>query len=207
MSASAATALAGNACVGPNAIIQVGRAISAHLGEPMRRRVFEAAGLGQYLRAYPERMIPEGEAARLLRSLDEQLEVADAQMIAAEAGKATGAYILEHRIPLAAKALLRLLPRQVAGRLLLKAIAANAWTFAGSGSFRGRWGRRPIMEIANNPLAVLDCRWHVAVFETLFRSMVCGSTVVTHTHPAEGRVCRFVVDFPVHGPGSGPLDS
>jgi hypothetical protein len=56
--------------------------------------------------------------------------------ILAKAGQGTADYILAHRIPGPAKALIRALPAPLGARLLTAAIARHAWTFTGSGRFR-----------------------------------------------------------------------
>ena len=80
-------------------------------------------------------MVDEVPVARLHQALRRRWpgEAAD---IAARAGRGTGDYILANRIPGAAKRILKVLPAGLRARVLAKAIAKHAWTFAGSGRFR-----------------------------------------------------------------------
>lgn len=170
--------------IGPNAAIQLAEALRAFHGEETARAVFASAGLEPWLDAPPDAMIDEREAARLHREVAAALPVAEAQAVAVEAGRRTGAYILAHRIPSMAHVLLKALPNALALPLLLTAIGAHAWTFAGSGAFSVA-GRR--IRIARNPLAVVSseggpgCAWHAAVFETLLRTLVSRRIVVSET--------------------------
>ena len=166
--------------VGPNAVIQLGHALRARHGEALAARIYEAAGLSAWLCEPPQDMVDEHAVDRLFRALRGSLPAAEAAAVAAEAGERTAQYLLANRIPRAARAISRLLPTALSARLLLRAIAANAWTFAGSGRFRARPGSPHRIEIASNPIATPGCVWHVAVFETLFRALVAPQTRVRH---------------------------
>lgn len=117
----------------------------------------------------------EGPAARLHAAVRHDLP-AEAPAILAQAGRRTADYILAHRIPRPAQAVLRALPPALAAPVLTRAIAKHAWTFAGSGLFRV--AGRLTFEIADNPLIRGErapaplCVWHAAVFERLFRTLV-----------------------------------
>jgi divinyl protochlorophyllide a 8-vinyl-reductase len=101
-----------------------------------------------------------------------------AALVARRAGERTADYLLQHRIPRAAQALLRALPAALAARLLLRAVARHAWTFAGSGEFAARAGRPVVLTLRHNPLcrglrtAAPACDFYAAVFERLFRALV-----------------------------------
>lgn len=120
-------------------------------------------------------LMDEGPAARMHAALRARLPDA-APALLARAGRGTADYILAHRIPRPAQALLRALPPVLAAPLLTRAIAQHAWTFAGSGRFRV--AGRLTFEIADNPLIRGEtapapiCSWHAAVFERLFRVLV-----------------------------------
>ncbi len=178
--------------IGPNAILQylpVLQAVGA------RHDAMAQAGLG----AAPgdDAMIPEADAARLHRAV-RALRPQDAPRLAAKAGQRTADYILAHRIPRPAQRLLRALPAPLAARLLSRAIAQHAWTFAGSGTFRvlSPWS----FEIADNPLCRDEpsdhplCHWHAAVFQRLYRVLVAPDVVCVETRcgamPGE-TACRF----------------
>jgi divinyl protochlorophyllide a 8-vinyl-reductase len=75
-----------------------------------------------------------------------------AMPVLAAAGAGTAAYILAHRIPRVAQTVLRAMPGALAAPILTRAIARNAWTFAGSGAFRVVSLRPVVLELADNPL-------------------------------------------------------
>jgi divinyl protochlorophyllide a 8-vinyl-reductase len=183
--------------VGPNAILQTAAALEAQGGRALARQVFDAAGLGAMLDAPPDDMVPERDAAALLRALPAVLPPETATRVSREAGRRTGAYILQNRIPAPARAVLRVLPARLAAPLLLRAIAAHAWTFAGSGRVEIAAGRPVRLMIHDNPLAVAGGDWHRAVFEVLFRRLVHPrATVRQAASSAEGApACVFEIDI------------
>ncbi len=194
--------------VGPNAVIQLGHALRAQRGEGLAIEVYEAAGLREWLDEPPRGMVDERAVDRLFRALRRVLAAEEAAAVAAEAGARTAEYLLENRIPRPAHVMLRLLPQRLSARLLLRAISANAWTFAGSGIFRARPGSPHRLEIASNPIPVPDCVWHVAVFETLFRALVAPRARVRHLSCClDGApACRFEIDHP-REPSTGCHDA
>lgn len=159
--------------IGPNAVLQMLPLIERIGGRDRVDRMLAAAGIFRV----PDgtEMIPEGDAARLHRLLRQE-EPALAPELAAEAGRATARYILEHRIPRAAQHVLRVLPARWAAPVLSHAICGHAWTFVGSGDFStcGPWEfaiqDNPVIrgEVSNMPL----CAWHAAVFQDLYRALV-----------------------------------
>lgn len=181
--------------VGPNAVTQVAAALRAIGGEPLARQVFFAAGLGDVLAAPPEHMVGQGVAAHLHDTLRLTLPPDDAQQIAADAGRRTADYLLANRIPKPAQWVMQVLPPRLAAPILLKAMAANAWTYAGTGRVRTKAGDPCVLEIVENPLAQPLCPWHVAVFERLFRALVAKGAQVKHTSCcANGATaCRFEI--------------
>jgi divinyl protochlorophyllide a 8-vinyl-reductase len=184
--------------VGPNAVTQVAAALRANGGEALAERVFAAARLGHLLAVPPERMVDQALAARLHDALRLTLPRDDAAVIAAEAGRRTADYLLANRIPRPAQWAMKLLPARRAASILLSAMAANAWTYAGNGQVRTQAGNPCILEIAANPLAQPGCPWHVAVFERLFRALVARDAEVAHVSCCtEGaKVCRFEITLP-----------
>ena len=183
--------------VGPNAVTQVAAALRALGGENLALRVFRAARLADMLENPPERMVDQDVAARLHETLRTTLPALDALRISADAGRRTADYLLAHRIPQPAQWAMRLLPSRLAARILLGAMAANAWTYAGTGSVQTQAGRTCVLEISGNPLAQPFCPWHVAVFERLFRKLVARDAAVSHTAcSAKGApTCRFEITF------------
>lgn len=182
------------AVVGPNAVIQLGKALVAAHGMGAAREVFAAAGASDSLDRAPSAMVDEALVRRLFRATRQVLpEGADA--VLADAGVRTADYVAANRIPAPVRTLLRLLPAPIAGRLLSSAIARHAWTFCGSGIFAAKVGRSITFRVKNNPIATPGCPWHTAVFAQLFRRFVDPDVCVEHTHCC-GRgddVCRFEI--------------
>jgi divinyl protochlorophyllide a 8-vinyl-reductase len=179
-----------SARIGPNAILQLLPVLDAALGRAARDRLLS----GIDLPPLDAGMWPEAacRAAHLAvwKGCGDQ-----AGVILAQAGQGTADYILAHRIPGPAKALIRALPAPLGARLLTAAIARHAWTFAGSGHFSVT-GRSPLsVEISDNPLAFpgLPCPWHAAVFTRLFQRLVWPRVRVEAVEV--GRVSRFIL-FP-----------
>ncbi|WP_187429368.1 hypothetical protein ROLI_039360 [Roseobacter fucihabitans] len=183
--------------VGPNAVTQVAAALRALGGETLAVQVFKSSGLGDILITPPEKMVAQDIAARLHDGLRIALPPGTARGIARDAGHRTADYLLANRIPRPAQWVMKTLPARWAGRLLLRAMAANAWTYAGSGRVHVTPGNPCRLEIIDNPLAQPQCHWHVAVFEHLFRSLVAQNAKVTHPACcAQGApACRFEISL------------
>ena len=181
--------------VGPNAVIQLANALAEGLGPEAARQVFGAAGCAHLLEKPPGEMIDERIPAHLFKTLWRSLPDATALWIAEDAGRRTGAYIVENRIPGIAKGVLRLLPRSVAARLLTRAIARHAWTFAGSGACRTLPGDPVVIEIADNPIVMPACVWHQSVIAALYGELDGGDVTVRPSRScgAGSETCRFEV--------------
>jgi divinyl protochlorophyllide a 8-vinyl-reductase len=185
------------------------QAITAARGPAVASSVFHAAGCGAWIADPPTEMIAETDVARLHDQVRARFAPGEAKSIADDAGRRTARYILAHRIPGPAQALLKALPATLALPALSTAIAAHAWTFAGSGAFSAR-GRT--LRIAHNPLAPAGpadapaCHWHAAVFETLLRTLVSPTARVReHACCAMGApACTFVVTFDDAGSADSP---
>jgi divinyl protochlorophyllide a 8-vinyl-reductase len=189
------TALAGK--VGPNAIIQLADVLADRIGLEERAATLRAAGLAKYLAADPERMTDEREAAALHRVVQSR-RAGDWDELSWEAGERTAEYLLANRIPKGAPWVLRRLPAALSAHMLLRAIRAHAWTFAGSGAFSA-WMERGavVISIADNPIAMPGCPWHRGVFTRLFRELVGPRVLVRHDHCcAQGAsACNFVIGW------------
>lgn len=187
--------------IGPNAIIRVAEVLRAGLGEDVAVALFSRAGLLPYLTQPPEAMVDENEVTRLHQVLRESLGNLQAQQVARQAGTRTAEYLLAHRIPRAAQAVLKRLPPALAARALLSAIRGHAWTFAGSGIFRALAGHPVVLSIHRNPmcrgtrLAEPGCDFYAATFEHLFRVLVhpASKVVETHCEACGDTMCRFEV--------------
>lgn len=183
--------------IGPNAVTQLGHAVTEGLGRGAAQAVFARAGVPQLLDHPPAEMTAEAVPAALYAALW-QAYPADAPTLAADAGRRTADYVIANRIPRVAQLVLRFAPRRLGARLLLEAIRKNAWTFAGSGQCETTCRGGYLISIKDNPLAMPDCAWHGAVFARLFDRLVAPGTRVTHTaccrHGAPG--CRFDIALP-----------
>ena len=169
--------------IGPNAILQVAAALGT--SDPtLRTRVFEEAGLGQYLSQPPREMVDEHEVGALHQSLRAVLGIEEARRIARDAGRRTGDYLLANRIPSLAQRIIKALPAWLGERILLKAIARNAWTFAGSAGFAAQPGRPTRLVLKGSRIClgataeVPLCDFYAATFERLLRELVDPRTRV-----------------------------
>jgi len=173
-----------NAGIGPNALTQLFEPIRHSCGDEVLSRLLRDAGIA----ALPDMLglIDETPVIRFHTHLHHQFPE-KAELIERQAGIGTAKYILANRIPKPAQFILKALPKQISARILSNAISHNAWTFAGSGSFKIS-NRKPIVfSIINNPLVREMssekplCVWHEAVFETLFQALVSKKTIVRET--------------------------
>jgi divinyl protochlorophyllide a 8-vinyl-reductase len=188
--------------IGPNAVTRMDEALEVLAGVPARDWVFAAAGLSAYLAEPPTRMVPDDEVERLHAAVFAHFGRERGRAIGAEAGRRTGAYLLAHRIPRFARALLPRLPARLALHLLLKAVERHAWTFAGRGFFR--WKTTPAgfeLTLENGPVSRSIrapepvCDFYRATFETLFRALAGPAIRVEETAcAAQGAAhCTFRV--------------
>lgn len=186
----------GGGRIGPNALLQLAPVLEAAGGAVLVRAMFAEGGLTGLPEAHG--MIPEGPVAAIHQAVRRR---ADGEALLAEAGTRTAEYILAHRIPKSAQAVLKALPAPLAAPLLAQAIAKNAWTFAGSGHFRLAALRPLVFEIAANPLVRGDastvpvCAWHAAVFTRLFAVLVHPGTRVREVAccACGDPACRFEI--------------
>ena len=183
--------------VGPNAIIQLGNALRDRFGADETVGFFDRHGFGALIEKPPTEMIDQSIPAMLMRALWDDFDHATASGIAGDAGRRTADYIVANRIPRIARALFRVTPRRRAARMLLRAIERHAWTFAGSGVCETSGTDPYLISIRDNPLALPQCDWHVAVFERLFRRLVSGGAVVRHVDCCRngGAVCTFEIEL------------
>lgn len=170
--------------IGPNAVTQLITALEDAGQHGVLTTLLTELGHAEWHTAPPQAMIPVHLATRMHLGVRRLLPPREAEAILAHAGERTGAYLLANRIPASARTILRWLPGRLAGPVLLRAIAAHAWTFAGSDRFS--WGRNVAM-IADNPLChglISDrpaCHWHAAVLQTLWRAFVAADVRVIET--------------------------
>jgi divinyl protochlorophyllide a 8-vinyl-reductase len=189
--------------MGPNAITRVAEALSAMEGAGAAQRVFGRAGLRRYLVDAPTDMVDEAHVTRLHVALRDDLGASRAREVGRLAGQHTADYLLAHRIPSLAQRVLRILPAAIASRLLAKAIARNAWTFAGTGTFSVRHGRPTIFNIANCPIcrgqkaAAPCCDFYAATFERLYIRLVHPHARVIETgcQATGATACSFMITW------------
>ena len=160
--------------IGPNAILQLVDVLERRGEFDLCRSVLAEAGVSR-----PPRdagMLPEGDCAAVHQAV--RRLAPGAEGLLEEAGLATGDYILTHRIPKQAQAVLRVLPGGLAAPVLTRAIARHSWTFAGTGEFRVAGSRPLVVSVARNPLvagwraSTPQCIWHVAVLRRLYGRLV-----------------------------------
>jgi divinyl protochlorophyllide a 8-vinyl-reductase len=207
--------------IGPNAVTRLAEALDELAGAPVTDAVFGAAGLLRYRQAPPSTMVDEAVVTALHAALRNSLAPTDAATVALRAGSLTGEYLLANRIPAPVRALLRALPAPWAARLLVRAMAQHAWTFAGSGAFSavvlsGRSGSvvtarpeagsghpRLRLAVSNCPLCrgatapAPVCDYFAATFERLFTALVSSSATVRETdcQATGASACRFEVSW------------
>jgi divinyl protochlorophyllide a 8-vinyl-reductase len=191
----------GEACLGPNAVTRLAEALRERDGEGATQRVFGTAQLAAHLAHPPQEMVPEREVAALHAALRAELGIAEARRVGRLAGERTAAYLLAHRVPRLMRLLLPLLPAWLAARLLCRAIAAHAWTFAGSGRLRISLGRRCVtMDLAASPVCSDQrcdeplCDYQAATIEGLFAALVHegARTEEAACHAQGAPACRFI---------------
>ena len=162
--------------IGPNAVLQLAEALDEAGADT--RAVFAAAGLTGHLDAPPTTMVPETDVIALYAALRRVAGEARAHAIARDAGVRTARYLLAHRIPRPAQAVLKALPPRLAARLLLTLIARHAWTFAGSSALEIGHGRPSRVVFADSPIArgatatAPVCDFYAGTFEGLFQALV-----------------------------------
>jgi divinyl protochlorophyllide a 8-vinyl-reductase len=189
--------------IGPNAAIQLIAALRRRGEDEALEQLFARAGRKAWLDAPPQRMILAREAAGLHVGLRRLLPRARAEAALREAGALTAQYLLDHRIPPWAQFALKRLPTRFSARLLLRAIAAHAWTFVGDGRFEAQGGGEAEARIYENPLCenlraqAPACVWHETVLQTLFHALVSKSARVRETEcRARGDMCcRFSIRY------------
>ena len=189
--------------IGPNAVIRLAEALDAVESKAVTLKLFNSAGFGAHAVTPPDAMVPEAEVTALHLELREALGPRRAASISWIAGLRTADYLLANRIPRPVQRLLRLLPKRLAAFILLKAIGAHAWTFAGSSRFSWSLGRSVTLSFEDCPLCRGDhraspcCSYYAATFERLFRVLIAADAAVKETEciAAGAKACRFEIAF------------
>lgn len=164
------------ALIGPNAVLKTVEVMEERLGHAETAAILADAQIARLPSG--EHMIPEVEALRLHRWLALH-DPMGAEVITEEAGARTADYIIAHRIPKPAAALLRCLPAGAAAPLLMAAIRKHAWTFIGAGLFQpeSAWAFTIDRHGAGDTLPPPESLfgWYAAVFTRLFRVLVTSN--------------------------------
>jgi divinyl protochlorophyllide a 8-vinyl-reductase len=185
--------------VGPNTLIQTLAAFAERFGSAEADELRVRARLPDPL---PEDMVDERAFARLVRVLVREIGPEEADRVLADGGVGTGLYVLRHRIPRLVRLLLPKVPKRLALRVLLRAVRAHAWTFAGSADFEVQ--HRPggaELTLAPSLVCVTAAvgrpmgSYYARAFEVLIRALVSPSArVVEEACIATGAdACRFRV--------------
>jgi divinyl protochlorophyllide a 8-vinyl-reductase len=189
--------------IGPNAVIRLAEALDAIESKAVTLKLFNAAGYGAHAVAPPGSMVPEAEVTALHLELRGALGSKRAASVSWLAGLRTADYLLANRIPRPVQWLLKTLPRRVAAFVLLKAIGAHSWTFAGTSRFSWSLGRTVTLRFEDCPLCRGDrtaapcCHYYAATFERLFRQLIEPDTQVRETACSAmgARACSFEIRF------------
>lgn len=189
--------------IGPNAVIRLAEALDALESKAVTKKLFIAANLENYVHALPQAMVPEEEVTLLHRHLRSDLGAGRAASVSWIAGLRTADYLLANRIPKPVQRLLKLLPARLSAFILLKAIGAHAWTFAGTSRFSWKMGRPITLTFEDCPLCRWDkasepcCSYYSATFERLFRELINADTSVRETEciATGGSTCRFEISY------------
>ncbi|MCE2899839.1 MAG: bacteriochlorophyll 4-vinyl reductase [Gemmatimonas sp.] len=187
--------------IGPNAIIQSVYVLRDRLGAGEADRLLRRA-TGYDLAHLPHEMVDEREPLALVRTVMDALGEPQATRVLREAGRHTADYLLAHRIPRPAQWIMRAAPRRVGLALLLRAMAANAWTFAGSATFTVVRARA-VTTLSFHDCAMCRgiesagpmCDFYAGTFEHLTRALVTprAEVVEVECQAHGGRDCRFEV--------------
>lgn len=180
-------AVPGTTRIGPNAITRTVEALALRLGDAEAAAILHAA-TGRTPATLPVAMVEEREVQALVHAVHGACGEAVGRDVLWDAGTRTADYLRAVRIPRLAQRVIAALPRRWGAAMLLRAMGAHAWTFAGSGRFAyavgGRGSRRAgdrvlaRLQIAACPmcrgLAVREpaCAFYAAAFERLLRALV-----------------------------------
>ena len=187
--------------IGPNTIIQLAHVLSERHGEALASRLlFDSTGYA--ITALPGTMVDEREAQRFVQAVVHTLGERTGTSVLHEAGRRTADYLMANRIPRLAQWIMKALPARAGLSLLLKAMSANAWTFAGSGSFSVLTVPRGA-ELSFHACAMCRdlqadgpmCDFYAGTFEHLIRTLVSPHAEVREVEcmATGGHACRFEV--------------
>lgn len=190
--------------IGPNAVLQVFNALEEAYGAQEATRLAKRAGLAHHREQAPAAMVDERDVVALHKTVRTTMANHKGDQILWRAGEKTADYILANRIPKPVQVMLRALPAKPASRLLLKAIAKNAWTFAGSGTFGFTTGKPATLTLTDCPAchevyrSGERCLYYAATFQGLFQALAHPDAHIEDdlSPTTNGRVRKFVLDWP-----------
>jgi divinyl protochlorophyllide a 8-vinyl-reductase len=187
--------------IGPNAIVQLAHALCAQHGEAVAATMLHES-TGYTLATLPQAMVDEHEVQAFVQHCMRELGHMPTLAALQEAGEHTADYLMAHRIPRVAQLVMRMVPRSSALNMLLRAMTAHAWTFAGSGRFsasphnRGATLRFEHCAMCRGLHAHAPvCAFYAGTFERLMRQLVHHRARVQETSCCAqgGTECRFEV--------------
>ena len=189
----------GRAKIGQHTIIQVAAVLRDRLSPSFAEAVLRDA-TRYTLGSMPSQRVDERETQAVVRALVGRMGAAVATEMLREAGARTADHLLANRIAWFAQLVIRASPRRLGLALLLEAMKANAWTFAGSGHFRVEPARRtPTLVIEECAMCrgmhetIPMCDFYAGAFERLISELVAREVRVTEVAcMAQGAAaCRF----------------
>lgn len=184
--------------IGPNALIQTVRALRECCDNDHLHTILDMHQQAYLLERNPADMVKEEEFSQLVESVSRHLGNPTAHDILKASGQYTADYLLAHRIPAFFQALLKVLPRRLALRALLKAIGMHAWTFAGSGTFSYHVGQRSEL-IVTSPIQPGEAvsGFYGGTFAHLIHTLIDPDAHIemTLSHSSSNTCCTYIVLF------------
>jgi divinyl protochlorophyllide a 8-vinyl-reductase len=187
--------------IGPNTIIELAHVLRDRYGEHLAGALlFESTGYA--LTALPGAMVDEREAQTFVRLVMTQFGERVGARVLHEAGHRAADYLMTHRIPRGTLWVIRTVPARAGLSLLLKAVQANAWTFAGSGELSVQSHARGADLTFHSCAMCRDlqsdrpvCDFYAGTFEHLVRTLVAPRARVAEVEcqAQGGHCCRFEV--------------
>ena len=196
-------ALAPSHLIGPNAIIQMIKAMEEGLGVNETLNFFIKSKLGHYISHPLMGRVHEQDVCLIHQRLIETYGIDQAKQLTREAGLRTADHLLKNRIPKLFGFFLRHLPTKLSIALLLRAISNHPWTFVGSGKFSYQVFSTITIYIESKPICkgILStapiCDYYAGTFEGLLKSLI-NATVKVQEVGCEARgdpVCSFRVSW------------
>jgi divinyl protochlorophyllide a 8-vinyl-reductase len=187
--------------IGPNSIIQLAAVLRERHGDTVAADLLFGS-TGYALAALPSAMVDERETQAFVRAVMQALGERPGAELLRDAGRRTAEYLMANRIPRPAQWLIRWLPRRAGLTVLLKAMQANAWTFAGSGTFAvattpsgAELGFHACAMCRDMHTDGPVCDFYAGTFEHLIRTLVTTAATVQEVEciATGGRRCRFEV--------------